>query len=163
MPICSQQCILNSYPSHMLHLLFLCIVTPHSGDQSTAATWLKELQGSPTGEPCQSSTPWRATWRRDGERPLLPSTPTKPSAPSPPFQGTSHPLYLTTSNIFFNLLIYSYMKITNNGKCACFGWLCRLGCPGFTKPEYRPSPVDSGVAKSLFFPDEAINRHPRYR
>lgn len=47
--------------------------------------------------------------------------------------------------------------------CNCVGWLCRLGCPGFTKPEYRPSPVESSVAKSLFFPDEAINRHPRFR
>ncbi|XP_023122856.1 glutamate--cysteine ligase catalytic subunit [Amphiprion ocellaris] len=38
----------------------------------------------------------------------------------------------------------------------------RLGCPGFTKPEYRPTPVEKGVSKSLFFPDEAINRHPRF-
>ncbi|XP_048863260.1 glutamate--cysteine ligase catalytic subunit [Brienomyrus brachyistius] len=38
----------------------------------------------------------------------------------------------------------------------------RLGCPGFTSPEYRPTPVEEGVSKSLFFPDEAINRHPRF-
>uniref|UniRef100_A0A673B3A4 Glutamate--cysteine ligase n=1 Tax=Sphaeramia orbicularis TaxID=375764 RepID=A0A673B3A4_9TELE len=38
----------------------------------------------------------------------------------------------------------------------------RLGCPGFTKPECRPTPVEKGVSKSLFFPDEAINRHPRF-
>uniref|UniRef100_A0A8C3ABZ7 Glutamate--cysteine ligase n=1 Tax=Cyclopterus lumpus TaxID=8103 RepID=A0A8C3ABZ7_CYCLU len=38
----------------------------------------------------------------------------------------------------------------------------RLGCPGFTKPEHRPTPVEKGVSKSLFFPDEAINRHPRF-
>uniref|UniRef100_A0A3P9IW66 Glutamate--cysteine ligase n=1 Tax=Oryzias latipes TaxID=8090 RepID=A0A3P9IW66_ORYLA len=38
----------------------------------------------------------------------------------------------------------------------------RLGCPGFTKPEHRPTPVEQGVSKSLFFPDEAINRHPRF-
>uniref|UniRef100_A0A671YMG5 Glutamate--cysteine ligase n=1 Tax=Sparus aurata TaxID=8175 RepID=A0A671YMG5_SPAAU len=37
-----------------------------------------------------------------------------------------------------------------------------LGCPGFTKPEYRPTPVEKGVSKSLFFPDEAINTHPRF-
>lgn len=42
---------------------------------------------------------------------------------------------------------------------VCF----RLGCPGFTKPECRPTPVEKGVSKSLFFPDEAINRHPRFR
>uniref|UniRef100_A0A3P9AF18 Glutamate--cysteine ligase n=1 Tax=Esox lucius TaxID=8010 RepID=A0A3P9AF18_ESOLU len=38
----------------------------------------------------------------------------------------------------------------------------RLGCPGFTRPEYNPTPVEKGVSKSLFFPDEAINRHPRF-
>uniref|UniRef100_A0A667Y2S8 Glutamate--cysteine ligase n=1 Tax=Myripristis murdjan TaxID=586833 RepID=A0A667Y2S8_9TELE len=38
----------------------------------------------------------------------------------------------------------------------------RLGCPGFTQPEYQPTPVEKGVSKSLFFPDEAINRHPRF-
>ncbi|KAI4896330.1 hypothetical protein NFI96_015778 [Prochilodus magdalenae] len=38
----------------------------------------------------------------------------------------------------------------------------RLGCPGFTKPECKPTPVEKGVSKSLFFPDEAINRHPRF-
>uniref|UniRef100_A0A8C4A5E4 Glutamate--cysteine ligase n=1 Tax=Denticeps clupeoides TaxID=299321 RepID=A0A8C4A5E4_9TELE len=38
----------------------------------------------------------------------------------------------------------------------------RLGCPGFTRPEFKPTPVEKGVSKSLFFPDEAINRHPRF-
>uniref|UniRef100_A0A8C7LG85 Glutamate--cysteine ligase n=1 Tax=Oncorhynchus kisutch TaxID=8019 RepID=A0A8C7LG85_ONCKI len=38
----------------------------------------------------------------------------------------------------------------------------RLGCPGFTQPEYKPTPVEKGVSKSLFFPDEAINQHPRF-
>uniref|UniRef100_A0A8C3WJ25 Glutamate--cysteine ligase n=1 Tax=Catagonus wagneri TaxID=51154 RepID=A0A8C3WJ25_9CETA len=38
----------------------------------------------------------------------------------------------------------------------------RLGCPGFTLPEYKPSPVEGGASKSLFFPDEAINKHPRF-
>lgn len=46
---------------------------------------------------------------------------------------------------------------------GCFFVFFRLGCPGFTKPEHRPSPVEKGVSKSLFFPDEAINRHPRFR
>ncbi|KAG5831185.1 hypothetical protein ANANG_G00301140 [Anguilla anguilla] len=38
----------------------------------------------------------------------------------------------------------------------------RLGCPGFTMPEFKPTPVERGASKSLFFPDEAINRHPRF-
>ncbi|XP_072711276.1 glutamate--cysteine ligase catalytic subunit isoform X1 [Ciconia boyciana] len=40
--------------------------------------------------------------------------------------------------------------------------LHRLGCPGFTVPEYKPTPVEGGASKSLFFPDEAINKHPRF-
>ncbi|XP_051945648.1 glutamate--cysteine ligase catalytic subunit isoform X2 [Xyrauchen texanus] len=38
----------------------------------------------------------------------------------------------------------------------------RLGCPGFTQPVYKPTPVERGVSKSLFFPDAAINSHPRF-
>ncbi|CAJ0930648.1 unnamed protein product [Ranitomeya imitator] len=38
----------------------------------------------------------------------------------------------------------------------------RLGCPGFTMPEFQPTPVEQGASKSLFFPDEAINKHPRF-
>ncbi|XP_070274507.1 glutamate--cysteine ligase catalytic subunit isoform X4 [Myotis yumanensis] len=38
----------------------------------------------------------------------------------------------------------------------------RLGCPGFTLPEFKPNPVEGGASRSLFFPDEAINKHPRF-
>ncbi|XP_039582121.1 glutamate--cysteine ligase catalytic subunit isoform X2 [Passer montanus] len=38
----------------------------------------------------------------------------------------------------------------------------RLGCPGFTLPDCMPTPVEGGASKSLFFPDEAINKHPRF-
>lgn len=65
----------------------ICTATPLFGDRSTAATWSKELQGSRTEGPCRSSTPWRATWGRGDERPLLCSTRTKRSAPSPHSQG----------------------------------------------------------------------------
>ncbi|KAM3675262.1 glutamate--cysteine ligase catalytic subunit isoform X6 [Ammospiza nelsoni] len=40
--------------------------------------------------------------------------------------------------------------------------LHRLGCPGFTLPDCIPTPVEGGASKSLFFPDEAINKHPRF-
>ncbi|ELK30655.1 Glutamate--cysteine ligase catalytic subunit [Myotis davidii] len=40
--------------------------------------------------------------------------------------------------------------------------LMRLGCPGFTLPEVKPNPVEGGASRSLFFPDEAINKHPRF-
>ena len=38
----------------------------------------------------------------------------------------------------------------------------RIGCPQFTFPSYKPSPT-SGASHSLFFPQEAINSHPRFR
>lgn len=48
--------------------------------------------------------------------------------------------------------------------CLFSSSICRrLGCPGFTLPEYKPNPVEEGASKSLFFPDEAINKHPRFR
>ena len=39
----------------------------------------------------------------------------------------------------------------------------RLGCPGFTAPEYDPK-KDNEISHSLFFPDSAIwSGHPRYK
>lgn len=39
----------------------------------------------------------------------------------------------------------------------------RLGCPGFTFPEYNPDTSEKGVSMSRFFPDEAIfPGHPRF-
>lgn len=29
-------------------------------------------------------------------------------------------------------------------------------------PEHKPNPEEGGASKSLFFPDEAINKHPRF-
>ena len=38
----------------------------------------------------------------------------------------------------------------------------RLGCPGFTQPEYIPNVAES-ASKSLFYPDEAVwSGHPRF-
>ena len=38
----------------------------------------------------------------------------------------------------------------------------RLGCPGFTQPEYIPNTAES-ASRSLFYPDEAIwSGHPRF-
>lgn len=67
---------------------FIFAVTPHFGDQSMAATWLKGPQGSRMAGQCQSLTQWRATWGRDDERPHLSWTQMKPSVPSPHFQGS---------------------------------------------------------------------------
>lgn len=164
----------------------LCAATRHFGDRSMAATWSKELLGSHTAGPCLSSTLWRATWGKDDERPHLFWTRIKRSAPSPHFQCT-----LICTLQFLSLFIAFLWRWEQNknkqgpsfhklivkwNETVCFKFvgalknnlyvlilLCRLGCPGFTKPEYQPTPVEKGVSKSLFFPDEAINRHPRFR
>uniref|UniRef100_A0A1X7UMB8 Glutamate--cysteine ligase n=1 Tax=Amphimedon queenslandica TaxID=400682 RepID=A0A1X7UMB8_AMPQE len=37
----------------------------------------------------------------------------------------------------------------------------RMGCPGFTEPEFLPQPATS-KSRSLFYPDEAVSSHPRF-
>lgn len=38
----------------------------------------------------------------------------------------------------------------------------RLGCPNFCFPSAKPDPIN-GLSRSIFFPDEAISDHPRFR
>ncbi|XP_075718072.1 glutamate--cysteine ligase catalytic subunit [Rhinoderma darwinii] len=52
--------------------------------------------------------------------------------------------------------------LSNNVSICTITSFPRLGCPGFTLPEFQPTPVEQGASKSLFFPDEAINKHPRF-
>ncbi|XP_019639734.1 PREDICTED: glutamate--cysteine ligase catalytic subunit-like [Branchiostoma belcheri] len=39
----------------------------------------------------------------------------------------------------------------------------RVGCPGSTDPEVECNPTVNTASHSLFFPDAAINHHPRFR
>eukprot|EP00058_Branchiostoma_floridae_P002991 XP_002588479.1 hypothetical protein BRAFLDRAFT_259575 [Branchiostoma floridae] len=39
----------------------------------------------------------------------------------------------------------------------------RLGSPGFTDPQVECTPTVNTASRSLFFPDAAINHHPRFR
>lgn len=79
---------LRKKKSHTFYSMFyLSAVIPRFGDQNMAATWSRELQGSRTVGRCRSSTPWRATWGRDVRRRHRSWTRTRPSAPSPHFQG----------------------------------------------------------------------------
>lgn len=86
-----RQCLLSCQPvkvDSFHNNCFIFAVTPHFGDQSMPATWLKGPQGSRMAGQCQSLTQWRATWGRDDKRPHLSWTRMKPSAPSPHFQGS---------------------------------------------------------------------------
>ncbi|GAV03361.1 hypothetical protein RvY_13795 [Ramazzottius varieornatus] len=56
-------------------------------------------------------------------------------------------------------------QLPDNETVLCFTAFPRLGCPNFTNPSAKPTPNDpNGVARSLFFPDEAIfSGHPRFK
>jgi len=112
----------------------LCVsaATQRFGDQSTAATWSRGLQGSRTAGPCRSLTPWRATWGRDAERRRLSSATTKPSAPSPRFQGA-----LVHADQMFQ------PSLTN------FSWVVAVG--GGVKVKYVDSETAAYCIYSLFF------------
>uniref|UniRef100_A0A674MJ83 Glutamate--cysteine ligase n=1 Tax=Takifugu rubripes TaxID=31033 RepID=A0A674MJ83_TAKRU len=81
--------------------------------------------------------------------------------PGQPYGGTMSEFNTVEGNMAKRRREASSLLDHNQTLCTITSFP-RLGCPGFTKPEYRPSPVESRVAKSLFFPDEAINKHPRF-
>ncbi|XP_077468568.1 glutamate--cysteine ligase catalytic subunit isoform X2 [Stigmatopora argus] len=81
--------------------------------------------------------------------------------PGQPYGGTMSEFNTVESNMGKRRREASSVLNQNEILCTITSFP-RLGCPGFTQPEYPPTPVESGVSKSLFFPDEAINRHPRF-
>uniref|UniRef100_A0A3B5Q9B4 Glutamate--cysteine ligase n=1 Tax=Xiphophorus maculatus TaxID=8083 RepID=A0A3B5Q9B4_XIPMA len=81
--------------------------------------------------------------------------------PGQPYGGTMSEFNTVEGNMRKRRLEASSVLKKNMTLCTITSFP-RSGCPGFTKPEYRPTPVEKGVSKSLFFPDEAINRHPRF-
>uniref|UniRef100_A0A3P8VTN5 Glutamate--cysteine ligase n=1 Tax=Cynoglossus semilaevis TaxID=244447 RepID=A0A3P8VTN5_CYNSE len=81
--------------------------------------------------------------------------------PGQPYGGTMSEFNTVEANMGKRRREASSVLRQNESICTITSFP-RLGCPGFTKPEHRPSPVEKGVSKSLFFPDEAINRHPRF-
>ncbi|MEQ2230016.1 hypothetical protein ILYODFUR_024932 [Ilyodon furcidens] len=81
--------------------------------------------------------------------------------PGQPYGGTMSEFNTVEGNMRKRRLEASSVLKKNEMLCTITSFP-RLGCPGFTKPECRPTPVEKGVSKSLFFPDEAINKHPRF-
>ncbi|CAF1031227.1 unnamed protein product [Brachionus calyciflorus] len=84
------------------------------------------------------------------------------STPKEPF---SHDL-----NVFKNLEENMELRrktiedhLEKNEHCILITSFPLLGCNKFTYPSYSPTP-DSGITRSLFFPDQAIfDGHPRFR
>ncbi|XP_071506165.1 glutamate--cysteine ligase catalytic subunit-like [Diadema antillarum] len=60
--------------------------------------------------------------------------------------------------------VLSTLDSANGESCLSITVFPRLGCPDFSVPSHIPNPVDEGVSKSIFLPDEIIhNSHPRFR
>ncbi|XP_063298999.1 glutamate--cysteine ligase catalytic subunit [Pelobates fuscus] len=81
--------------------------------------------------------------------------------PGQPYGGTMSEFNTVEDNMRKRRLEASSLLGENTSICTITSFP-RLGCPGFTLPEFPPTPVEQGASKSLFFPDEAINKHPRF-
>ncbi|XP_061210962.1 glutamate--cysteine ligase catalytic subunit isoform X2 [Neopsephotus bourkii] len=81
--------------------------------------------------------------------------------PGQPYGGTMSEFNTVQDNMRKRRQEASSVLKENEAICTVTSFP-RLGCPGFTVPEYKPTPVEGGASKSLFFPDEAINKHPRF-
>ncbi|XP_078069377.1 glutamate--cysteine ligase catalytic subunit isoform X3 [Mustelus asterias] len=81
--------------------------------------------------------------------------------PGQPYGGTMADFNTVEANMKLRRQeVFSLLKV-NETICTITAFP-RLGCHQFTQPVHEPKPVESGASKSLFFPDEAINRHPRF-
>ncbi|XP_028915080.1 glutamate--cysteine ligase catalytic subunit [Ornithorhynchus anatinus] len=81
--------------------------------------------------------------------------------PGQPYGGTMSEFNTVQDNMRKRRLEASSVMKENEALCTITSFP-RLGCPGFTVPEHKPTPTEGGASKSLFFPDEAINKHPRF-
>ncbi|XP_043535504.1 glutamate--cysteine ligase catalytic subunit isoform X1 [Chiloscyllium plagiosum] len=81
--------------------------------------------------------------------------------PGQPYGGTMADFNTVEANMKFRRQEVSFLLKANETICTITAFP-RLGCHQFTQPVYEPKPVESGASKSLFFPDEAINKHPRF-
>ncbi|KAM8953058.1 glutamate--cysteine ligase catalytic subunit [Pelodytes ibericus] len=81
--------------------------------------------------------------------------------PGQPYGGTMSEFNTVQDNMKKRRQEASSLLAENTSICTVTSFP-RLGCPGFTLPEFPPTPVEQGASKSLFFPDEAINKHPRF-
>ncbi|RXM33121.1 Glutamate--cysteine ligase catalytic subunit [Acipenser ruthenus] len=79
--------------------------------------------------------------------------------PGQPYGGTMSEFNTVEDNMGKRRREASSLLKENQTLCTITAFP-RLGCPGFTFPEFDPKPVEKGASKSLFFPDEAINQHP---
>lgn len=82
------------------------------------------------------------------------------STPSEPYGGTIRDFLKVEANMALRRK-QAAEALGENESFVTVTTYPRLGCKGFTAPEYDPSP-GGDISKSLFWPDEAINQHPRF-
>ncbi|KAG8444924.1 hypothetical protein GDO86_009905, partial [Hymenochirus boettgeri] len=94
-------------------------------------------------------------WRPEYGRYMIEGT------PGQPYGGTMSEFNTVEDNMRKRRQEASSLLSENESVCTVTSFP-RLGCPGFTFPEFSPTPVEEGASRSLFFPDQAINTHPRF-
>uniref|UniRef100_A0A672HLV3 Glutamate--cysteine ligase n=1 Tax=Salarias fasciatus TaxID=181472 RepID=A0A672HLV3_SALFA len=128
-------------------LQFLNIYNKVKDRQKDVLKWGDELLLFTT-KTCRSNEPTYGSYMIEG-------------TPGQPYGGTMSEFNTVEGNMGKRRREASSVLNKNETLCTITSFP-RLGCPGFTRPEHRPTPVEKGVSKSLFFPDEAINQHPRF-
>lgn len=111
---------------------------------------LEELQKEELAHPGKNETSWKpeyASYMLEG-------------TPGQPLGGCMRHFNRIEANM--RLRREEVLKLLQSDE-AVLSMTCfpRVGCPEFTFPSYTPS-TTTGASHSLFFPQEAINVHPRY-
>ncbi|XP_065197104.1 LOW QUALITY PROTEIN: glutamate--cysteine ligase catalytic subunit-like [Sycon ciliatum] len=118
--------------------------------QLTDPALLERLQQAENADPGNSPTAWRPEYGSF----MLEATPGKP------FGGATGDFNEIEPNMKLRHKELNEM-LAHNTRCMNITCFPRLGCPSFSNPSFTPKP-DSSVSRSAFFPDEAINPHPRF-
>ncbi|XP_046839133.1 glutamate--cysteine ligase catalytic subunit-like isoform X3 [Xenia sp. Carnegie-2017] len=112
---------------------------------------LPKLQEEEHNNPGKNETSWKpeyASYMLEG-------------TPGQPLGGCMRHFNMIEANM--KLRRQEVMNLLNPEDECLLSMTCfpRIGCPQFTFPCEVPTPT-SGASNSLFFPDQAINRHPRF-
>lgn len=81
--------------------------------------------------------------------------------PAQPYDHTIGDIFKIEQNMKYRR-VQAQSLLNTNEHIMTFSTFPQLGCPGFTHPQFVPTP-GQGIASSIFFPDDAIFQgNPRY-
>uniref|UniRef100_A0A915HNZ8 Glutamate--cysteine ligase n=1 Tax=Romanomermis culicivorax TaxID=13658 RepID=A0A915HNZ8_ROMCU len=113
---------------------------------------LEKLMSEESKDPSKNEFLWRPEYASY----MLEGTPGRP------YGGLLHCFNVVEGNMK-NRRKHLQSMLEKDEVLLTIGAFPRLGCPDFCRPNLKPSP-DSGVTRSLFFPDDAIFKaHPRFK